>query len=88
MSAGQLQTAILSSWFVVVATLVAVRLAMGIVPSLAEGVVALLLACAPAVVFKMVFRGPPPDAIGKVLYDAEHATAPGRRPSTNRRDDA
>jgi hypothetical protein len=52
---------------------VAVRTALGLPPSVVEGVLALAIALAPALMVMTVFRGAPPQTIAEVLYDAEHA---------------
>jgi hypothetical protein len=72
MSRIRLQFIVLASWFIAVAALSTVRLTTGTPPSLADGIMVLLLAGAPAVVFRKVFRGAPPVTIAQVLYDSEH----------------
>ena len=52
---------------------VAVRTAIGLPPSFIEGIAALAVALAPALMVMTVFRGAPPQTIAEVLYDAEHA---------------
>jgi hypothetical protein len=72
MSRIRFQFLVLASWFIAVTALSTVRLTTGTPPSLADGIMVLLLAGAPAVVFLKVFRGAPPDTIAHGLYDSEH----------------
>jgi hypothetical protein len=72
MSRIRYQFIVLASWLIAVAALAAVRLTTGTPPSLADGIMALLLGGAPALVFLKVFRNAPPETIAQVLYDTEH----------------
>ena len=51
---------------------VAVRTAIGLPPSFIEGMAALAIALAPALMVMTVFRGAPPQTVAEILYDAEH----------------
>jgi hypothetical protein len=52
---------------------VAVRTLIGVPPSFIEGMAALVIALAPALMVMTVFRGAPPQTVAEILYDAEHA---------------
>ena len=73
MSLSRFHFIALGGWFMAVVLTVAVRTAIGLPPSFVEGVAALAIAVAPALMVMTVFRGAPPQTIAEVLYDAEHA---------------
>jgi hypothetical protein len=62
----------LGGWFMAVILTVAVRTAIGLPPSFIEGMAALAIALAPALMVMTVFRGAPPQTVAEILYDAEH----------------
>lgn len=72
MSLGRFHFVAVSGWFVAVILTVAVRTAIGLPPSFIEGMAALAIALAPALMVMTVFRGAPPQTVAEILYDAEH----------------
>ena len=73
MSLGRFHFVALGGWFIAVILTVAVRTLIGVPPSFIEGMAALAIALAPALMVMTVFRGAPPQTVGEILYDAEHA---------------
>ena len=78
MSLSRFHFIALGGWFMAVILTVAVRTAIGLPPSFIEGIAALAVALAPALMVMTVFRGAPPQTIAEVLYDADHARNFGR----------
>ena len=78
MSLGRFHVVALGGWFIAVILTVAVRTAIGLPPSFIEGMAALAIALAPALMVMTVFRGAPPQTVAEILYDAEHTRNVGR----------
>lgn len=64
----------ITGWFLALVGLLAVRALLGVPATLLGSLGILLIGCFPAVVLLIFYRGAPPQSIGSVLYDAEHAT--------------
>lgn len=80
MSLNKFHITVIAGWLVAVAASFAGSVALGVPPTLAQGIGWLLLGAVPVLILMSVFRGAPPPTISEVLYETEH---PARATVTN-----
>lgn len=74
----RLRFVIVACWFTLLAAVPAAGFLLGRPLSPASVLALVLLGCLPVVVLLVVFRGPPPQTVGEVLYEAHRTPSPVR----------
>ena len=77
MSLNRFHRNVVAGWFLTLAVLASIGLALGHQPTVGDAIGGILLWSVPAIIFVLIFRGAPPNTIAQVLYDAEQAPALG-----------
>ena len=77
MSLYRIHAAMMGGWILLVASMLALRIALGAgSPSLGESAAWFALSCGPAALLFFTVRGAPPPTIAEILYATDHPVLP------------